>query len=97
VSLRGLKPDYGVKREPEEDHDEMAGFRGEATVALPRVFDWLHWVGFNAGRGSVGPGIDRRKGRRAIYVLTRAPEAWIRNYAANTGSLTYARVPHATS
>ncbi|KAK3937494.1 hypothetical protein QBC46DRAFT_392626 [Diplogelasinospora grovesii] len=85
-----------AKKEAEKEDDEMAGFKGEATVALPRVFDWLHYVCFSAERGISAAGLDLREGWRAIYVQTKTPEAWIRNLASNSGSLLYAHVPRAT-
>ncbi|KAJ4303863.1 hypothetical protein N0V88_001460 [Collariella sp. IMI 366227] len=42
-----------------EQRKEMAHFKGEAIVALPRVFDWLHYVCFFAERGAT-PTLDAR-------------------------------------
>ncbi|OIW23566.1 hypothetical protein CONLIGDRAFT_637531 [Coniochaeta ligniaria NRRL 30616] len=63
----------------------MAGFKGEVTVALPRVFDWLHFICFNAERG-IDPGPSRPTGRgwRTIYMQTRRPEAWVRNLSPSS-------------
>ncbi|KAH6842453.1 hypothetical protein B0I37DRAFT_381962 [Chaetomium sp. MPI-CAGE-AT-0009] len=74
-----------------EEEDEMADFKGEATVALPRVFDWLHGVCFHAERG-ITPTWDGRKGWQTIHVQTRRPEAWIRNWSPNSGRMQYSRV-----
>ncbi|KAK3946430.1 hypothetical protein QBC46DRAFT_444564 [Diplogelasinospora grovesii] len=49
-----------------------------------------------AGTGRAA-GVDQREGWRAIYVQTRGPESWIRNWASDSGSLVYAHVPRATS
>ncbi|KAK3687973.1 hypothetical protein B0T22DRAFT_458391 [Podospora appendiculata] len=88
VYIRAVDPDYGVKERPDaEEHVEMTGFQGKATVALPRVFDWLHLVCFNAEHGDGIPGADQRKGWRAIYVQTKAPEAWERNWDPSGGVL----------
>jgi hypothetical protein len=32
-------PPAPAKKAPGQQEDEMAGFKGQATVALPRVFD----------------------------------------------------------
>ncbi|KAK3687972.1 hypothetical protein B0T22DRAFT_141942 [Podospora appendiculata] len=90
VYLHAIDPNYGAKKESdEEQHAEMAGFKGEATVALPRVFDWLHWVCFNAEREDGAADLDNRRGWHVIYVQTKVPEAWVRNWAPNSGSPAY--------
>ncbi|KAK3324400.1 hypothetical protein B0T19DRAFT_229633 [Cercophora scortea] len=92
VYIRAIDPDYGVEEKPDvEEHAEMAGFQGEATVALPRVFDWLHWVCFNAERGDGIPGVDQRRGWLTIYEQTQVPEAWERNWDPS-GGLAYAQI-----
>jgi hypothetical protein len=77
------------KNNAERFHNEMASFHGQATVALPRVFDWLHFVCFSAERGFDIPSSEGREGWHAIHVQTKTPEAWMRNWAANSGGLRY--------
>ena len=67
----------------------MASFQGQATVALPCVFDWLHFVCFCAEVGYDIPNYEGREGWHAIHVQTKMPEAWMRNWAANSGGLRY--------
>ncbi|KAK3291683.1 uncharacterized protein B0H64DRAFT_409730 [Chaetomium fimeti] len=74
-----------------EAGDEMADFKGEATMALPRVFDWLHAVCFYAERG-ITPTWDARKGWHTVHVQTKKPEAWIRNWSPNSGGVEYIHV-----
>ncbi|KAK4127536.1 hypothetical protein N657DRAFT_678129 [Parathielavia appendiculata] len=71
--------------------EEMADFKGEATVALPRVFDWLHRACFFAERGIKYTQTDGRDGWHTIHVQTKKPEAWVRNWSAWTGSINYAK------
>lgn len=87
VYIRAVDPDYhedGQEAGKEErDGGEMAGYRGEARVALPRVFDWLYWLCFIAKKPA---GLDGRNGGwRDIYLETREPEAWNRNWQSNMG------------
>lgn len=69
----------------------MAGFTGEVTVALPRVFDWLNCVCFEAECGEAWEGRPLGKGWHDIYTQTRDPEKWIRDYAPNSGRVSYSR------
>lgn len=78
-----------------EKLDEMVGFTGEVRVALPRVFDWLHCVCFNAERGTSRGDLCNRTGWHAIYVQTKVPEAWERDHASYSGTVHYARIPRA--
>ncbi|KAL2127963.1 hypothetical protein VTI74DRAFT_9915 [Chaetomium olivicolor] len=50
-----------------EGEDEMADFKGEAIVALLRVFDWLHYACFYAERG-ITPTWDTRNGWHIVYI-----------------------------
>jgi hypothetical protein len=119
VYIRAVDPDnqatvaaIGAQKEQgegaKEEDDGMAGFTGEATVALPRVFDWLHYVCFCAERGISNRSmiehhndqtwitgwapVDRAEGWRTIHIQTRSPKSWVRNWAPNTGSVEYATV-----
>lgn len=74
-----------------EQRKEMAHFKGEATVALPRVFDWLHCVCFFAERGAT-PILDVRSGWHAVHMQTQKPEAWIRNWSPDSGGVSYAHI-----
>lgn len=70
--------------------EEMADFKGEATVALPRVFDWLHCACFYAERGidptfGITPTWVSRKGWHTVHVQTKRPEEWVRNWPPNLG------------
>ena len=97
VYIRAVDPDYVtiaalantdavvVRKDGE---DEMADFRGEATVALPRVFDWLHCVCFFAERG-ITPTWGFRNGWSSIYVQTKRPEVWVRNWSPRSGGISY--------
>jgi hypothetical protein len=69
--------------------EEMADFKGEATVALPRVFDWLHRACFLAERGIKRTQGDGRDGWHTIHVQTKKPEAWVRNWAPYSGGIHY--------
>jgi hypothetical protein len=85
------RSDELVATTKEELDSEMVDFKGESTVALPRVFDWLHCVCFNTERGiDTTPTICWGKGWHTIHKETMTPEAWIRNLAAN-GNILYAR------
>jgi hypothetical protein len=65
-----------------EGGHEMADFKGEATVALPRTFDWLHVVCFYAEGGIAPPWArDSRKGWHTIHEQTKKPEVWTRNWS----------------
>jgi hypothetical protein len=68
---------------------EMASFQGQATVALFRVFDWLHFVCFCAEIDYDIPNYEGCEGWHAIQMQTKMPEAWMRNWAAYTGGLRY--------
>jgi hypothetical protein len=71
-----------------EGGDEMADFKGEATVALPRVFDWLHCACFCAERG-ITPTWDSRNGWHTVHMQTKRPEAWVRNWSPESGGIHY--------
>lgn len=85
-----------LSRREAERKSEMVGCTGEATVALPHIFDWLHYVCFNAERRTGQTDFTLRTGWHAIYVQTRVPDAWNRNLVSNSGSVHYADVPQAT-
>lgn len=68
---------------------KMAGFNGEVTVALPRVFDWLHDVCFHMECGTNWQGQPLDNGWSHIYEQTRVPEAWVRVLAPNSGDVSY--------
>lgn len=87
--VRALDPDF---RE-----DAMDGFPGAVKVALPRVFDWLHFVCFQAERGAAWEGHPCAHGWPEIYQQTKEPEAWVRNWAANSGSIHYTTSSYLTS
>lgn len=72
-----------------EEEDQMAGFTGEVVVALPRVFDWLHCVCFSAENGTSRNDGWLYTGWKAIYIETRAPEDWERNYSPHSGGISY--------
>jgi hypothetical protein len=100
VYIRAVDPDYGTEKAAhgQAEHEEMAGYKGQVTVALPRVFDWLHWVCFEAERGGsiTGPvpgRVELRQGWRDIYVQTKVPEAWTRNWGSSGGVNYRAGVP----
>ncbi|KAK4157113.1 hypothetical protein C8A00DRAFT_12021 [Chaetomidium leptoderma] len=101
VYIRAVDPDYVAPAAPaerttedradEEGEDEMADFKGEATVALPRVFDWLHCACFYAERG-ITPTWDSRNGWHTVHVQTKGPEVWVRNWSPNSGGIHYIHV-----
>lgn len=95
----GAESAAASKRHDPEEGDDMTGFAGGATIALPRVFDWLHFVCFSAERGLGPTEVDRREGWRAIHVQTKVAEtsSWIRNWGANSGGVSYVHVPFRTS
>jgi hypothetical protein len=102
VYIRAVDPDWEAPAADEEgkekSEDDMAGFKGEVTLALPRVFDWLHYICFNAEMGIENPSVDRGDGWRAIYNQARRPEAWIRNSAPTSHTLyAFPNVPSASS
>lgn len=101
--VRAVDPDFGEGRGPRGGEviettqgaaaagkeDAMAGFPGAVKVALPRVFDWLHFVCFHAERAAAWDGHPRAHGWPEIYEQTKDPEAWVRDFAANTGGINY--------
>lgn len=103
VYLRAVHPDFQLKDSSKteagvelisshgtpEQYDGMAGFTGEVTVALPRVFDWLNCVCFESERGGAWKGRPLGKGWHDIYTQTKVPERWIRYYAPNSGRVSY--------
>ena len=96
VYIRAIDPDYVVpvqgamkKEETWGDDEEMRDFKGEATVALPPVFTWLHYVCFSAENGACTSGPKLRIGWHDIHVQTRTPEAWTRNFAPYSGGISY--------
>ncbi|KAH8887927.1 hypothetical protein GQ53DRAFT_749574 [Thozetella sp. PMI_491] len=76
-----------------EKVDEMKGFTGEVTLALPKAFDWLHWVCFNAERQTGWANLDRRSGWEAIYHETKTPSNWTPLFAPNSGGVEYYIAP----
>lgn len=109
--LRAVHPDFQPKDSSEakagvesisshvvhEQDNGMAGFTGEVTVALPRVFDWLNGVCFEAERGEAWKGLPLGKGWHDIYTQTKVPEDWTRDYSPNSGRVYYnvaASMPH---
>lgn len=100
VYLRAVHPDFQIKNSSEtgagveshgatEQDGDMAGFTGEVTVALPRVFDWLNCVCFESERGEAWKGRPLGKGWHDIYIQTKVPEGWIRDFAPNSGRVSY--------
>lgn len=104
VYLRAVHPDFQLNKHssktkdgvesvsphdaPEQD-DGMAGFTGEVTVALPRVFDWLNCVCFVSECGKAWKSHPLGRGWYDIYTQTKVPEEWTREYAPNSGSVSY--------
>lgn len=68
----------------------MDGLTGAVTVALPRVFDWLNCVCFEAECGSGWEGLTLgHKGWRDIYNQIKVLKDWVRDFAQNTGTVSY--------
>lgn len=90
VGMQSGKTDQGERRDGETGPgDEKGASKGQATVALPRVFDWLHYVCFQAECGSNWHGTAVVRGWGEIYQQTKVPEAWVRDQASNSGSVVY--------
>lgn len=101
--IRAVHPDFQLKDSSEaeagvesisshvvrEQDNGMAGFIGEVIVALPRVFDWLNGVCFEAECGEAWKGLPLGKGWHDIYTQTKVPEDWSRDYAPNSGRVYY--------
>lgn len=104
VYLRAVHPDFQLNKQsskaeagvesvsshgvPDQD-DGMAGFTGEVTVVLPRVFDWLNCVCFESECGKAWKGRPLGKGWHDIYTQTKVPEVWTRDWAPNSGRVSY--------
>lgn len=103
VYLRAVHPDFRLEDSSKAEagvestsphgvrgqDDGMAGFTGEVTMALPRVFDWLHFVCFHFESGEAWNGRGLGRGWHDIYTQTKVPEKWVREYSPNSGSVHY--------
>jgi len=97
VWIHAVDPDYPLKGAKAKEEawglvEAMGDFEGVATVALPAVFTWLHYVCFQAERGTAtNINLDHKPmiGWCDIHFQTRRPEAWIRNLASFSGGITY--------
>ncbi|KAI3396861.1 hypothetical protein diail_11633 [Diaporthe ilicicola] len=100
--IQGPAPDrggevIGTQGAAAGKEDAMADFPGAVKVALPRVFDWLHFVCFHAERGAAWEGRPCAHGWPEIYQQTKEPEVWVRDWAANSGSIHYTTHSYLTS
>ncbi|KAH8894261.1 hypothetical protein GQ53DRAFT_839891 [Thozetella sp. PMI_491] len=57
---------------------EAGGFTGEVTLALPKVFDWFHWLCYRAERGV-------EVWQRTVPEAIKTPSLWTPMLAENTG------------
>jgi hypothetical protein len=85
------KGDEVQTKQPAEEHggNDLDGFKGEARLILPKVFDWLHEVCYDAEHEGNLAG---HGGWQEIYAQTRSPpESWVLSYSSNTGGVSYSR------
>lgn len=70
------KQQHTGQTQPIMEHPEIAGFKGEVTIALPKVFDYLHCACFSEQGPTSWKDLEKRDGWTAISNATKNPAEW---------------------